>query len=327
MVGDCARSTLRTYRGGDESEIWRLWNQCLPREGISWEQFLKKTILDQNFDPEGAIVAEADGRIVGFAYSILRRIPMQGIDLEPERGWLTAIFVDPDYRRRGIASAMLDQIVAFLARNGRRVLSVSPYTPNYFWPGVDSGHHPEADRFFQKHGFEIKSAPHAMEADLRFFAIPAEVSEKIRQLEEEGICIQFIEPKLYVPLFTTIEQHFSAEWLRVAREALWRGASQDSILVAVRDKPDGTAEVVGWCQYGGYDDMPERFGPFGVIEAMRGKQIGKALLYRCMETMRQKGLHSVWFLWTHLDSPAGKLYQKAGFKPYRQFHVYEKALA
>ena len=324
MVGMHGGYELRTYHGGDESAIWRLWNECLPREGICWDQFLKKTILDRNFDPRGAIIAEVDGKVVGFAYSIIRRVPMEGTDLEPDRGWLTAIFVHPDYRRQGIASAMLDEVYEFLARHGRTTLSVSPYTPNYFWPGVDPENHKEADGFFQKHGFGILSAPYAMEADLRFFIVPEAVKQRIATLEQDGIYLCCIEPKYYVPLFSTIEEHFSAEWVRVAREALWRGVSQDNILVAVRYKSDGTPEVVGWCQYGGYDDMPERFGPFGVIDAMRGKQIGKALLYKCMETMRRKGLHSVWFLWTNLESPAGRLYQQAGFEPYRQFNIYEK---
>lgn len=315
---------LRTYRGGDESAIWKLWNECLPREGISWDQFLKKTILDRNFDPEGAIIAEQDGEIIGFAYSIVRKVPMAGTDLEPDRGWLTTIFVHPNYRRQGIAQAMLDRVYGFLTTHGRRILSVSPYTPNYFWPGVDPKNHKEADKFFRKHGFQIQSSPYAMEADLRFFAVPDEIKQRIALLEAEGIYLCYIEPRYYVPLLNTIEEHFSAEWVRVAREALSKGVSPDTILLAVRMQSDGSPDVVGWCQYGGYDDMPERFGPFGVVNSMRGKQIGKVLLYKCMETMRQKGLHSVWFLWTHLESPAGRLYRQAGFEPYRQFHIYEK---
>ncbi|NLJ85655.1 MAG: GNAT family N-acetyltransferase [Firmicutes bacterium] len=326
MPGACNNYTLRTYRGGDESSIWRLWNQCLPKEGICWDQFLKKVLLDKNFDSDGAIVAEADGKIIGFAYCVIRRVPMEGTNLESDRGWLTVIFVHPDYRRRGIASAMLNEVYDFLAKHGRSLLAVSPYAPNYFWPGVDPEHHKEADEFFKEHGFKVQSAPHAMEADLRFFSVPEEVSQRIEELEKEGIRIGYIEPRYYIPLFKTIEEHFSAEWLRVAREALERGDSPDNIVVASREKVDGSPEVVGWCQYGGYDNVPERFGPFGVISAMRGKQIGKALLYKCMETMRQKGLHSVWFLWTDPDSPAGHLYQKAGFRSYRQFHIYEKTL-
>ena len=91
MPGACNNYTLRTYRGGDESSIWRLWNQCLPKEGICWDQFLKKVLLDKNFDSDGAIVAEADGKIIGFAYCVIRRVPMEGTNLESDRGWLTVI--------------------------------------------------------------------------------------------------------------------------------------------------------------------------------------------------------------------------------------------
>ena len=72
--------------------------------------------------------------------------------------------------------------------------------------------------------------------------------------------------------------------------------------------------VVGWAMYGSYPDTPSRFGPFGVSPTQRGKGIGAVLLDRTLATMSRVGLADAWFLWVERDSPAEKLYRRAGFE-------------
>ena len=75
---------------------------------------------------------------------------------------------------------------------------------------------------------------------------------------------------------------------------------------------------------GGVD---ERFGPFGVLEEMRGTGLGKVLLHLVLERMRARRAHSAWFLWTGAETAAGVLYLRTGFDVTRTFTVLRAPLA
>ncbi len=65
---------------------------------------------------------------------------------------------------------------------------------------------------------------------------------------------------------------------------------------------------------------------FFVKPSLRGAGLGKILLYETLDLMRQRGSHGAWFLWTGEESPAGKLYRRAGFTITRRFNVMKKTL-
>jgi len=113
-------------------------------------------------------------------------------------------------------------------------------------------------------------------------------------------------------------RHFGWEWFRHAQEylaeLLGRGADDVCFFVALRH-----GEVVGYCQ-----QRRERFGPFGVAQEMRGKGIGRALLFHCLATALSKGFHCAWFLWTSDEN--ARLYSLAGFRPVRRFAVMGKTI-
>src|SRR5699024_562259 len=85
---------------------------------------------------------------------------------------------------------------------------------------------------------------------------------------------------------------FNPDWGRAIREGLLRGMSLEQILIA-RNKE----QLVGFCLFGGYEGIRERFGPFGVDPDERGKGLGKILLNLCLQKMKARGLHGAWFLW------------------------------
>ncbi|HVC80865.1 MAG TPA: GNAT family N-acetyltransferase [Chloroflexota bacterium] len=307
---------VRGYRAGDETAILALWNRCLPADTISMDRFAAHVLLDTNFDPEGFLVAEREGQAVGFLLAITRGTPMQGLDNDPEDGWITVFFVDPDYRGQGIGQALLDRGRAHIVARGRHRVSVSPYAPNYFWPGVDTTLYPQALGFLRRNGFEVLYTPVAMDLNLVAYSIPLDVLEVQRLREQEGYSFGSLRTEQIVDVLAFNTRHFSADWARAIREALRRGVSRERVLVVSRQ-----GEIAGFCLYGGYDGVAERFGPFGVDPTLRGTGLGKVLLYRCLDRMRSEGLHTAWFLWTGLEEPAGRLYTRVGFQVSRTFAV------
>jgi mycothiol synthase len=304
---------IRTYRPGDEEAVVALWNRALPADGIDVDRFCRKVLADPNFDPEGALVAEEGGEPVGFLLALARRSPLAGVDLEPREGWITVFFVDPERRRRGHGSRLLEAALRFLA--GRRV-SVSPYAPNYFWPGVDPDAYPEAMEFLERRGFRRLYGCAAMDRRLVGYAVPEEVRRLQRSLEDQGFRFHHLEPRFVTGLLDFNARHFHPDWARAVREAIARGAPFDRFLLATRG-----GRVAGYCTYGTYDHVPDRFGPFGVDPDLRGMGLGKVLLHGCLDEMRRKGFHDAWFLWTGEDDPAGRLYRRAGFEVTRRFWI------
>jgi GNAT superfamily N-acetyltransferase len=313
---------IRGYRPGDERSVVALWNRCLPSDTINMERFAVKVLLDVNFDPEGFLVAERSGEVIGFLLAMTRSTPMQGLDVDAEDGWITVFFVDPDRRREGVGQALLDRGRMHIAARGRRWVGVSPYAPNYFWPGVDAARYPAALALLRANGFAAIEEPVSMSTDLVGFSVPEQVQELQRRREQEGYVFGTLGYDQIPGVLDFNTRHFSADWARAIRDALLRGVPRDRVLVAARG-----AAIAGFCLYGGYDNVAERFGPFGVDPGLRRIGLGRVLLYRCLERMQGEGLHNAWFLWTGLEDPAGFLYRSAGFAVSRSFQVLRAASA
>jgi len=310
------RFSVRGYLPGDEAAVVALWNRCLPADPITSERFVTQVLLDVNFDADGYLVAEQEGSVVGFLLAMTRLTPMQGLDIDPEDGWITVFFVDPAFRKQGIGQALLERGRAHIAERGRRWVSVSPYAPNYFWPGVDAERYPEALRFLRKNHFDPIETPVSMTASLLNFSIPESVRDLRLRRENEGYAFGTLRDDQIAGVLAFNSRHFSADWARAIREGLLRDVPRDRVLVASRG-----SEIVGFCLYGGYDRVAERFGPFGVLPDSRRLGLGRILLYLCLDRMHANGLQNAWFLWTGLDDPAGHLYTSAGFHVARSFTV------
>jgi ribosomal protein S18 acetylase RimI-like enzyme len=203
-----------------------------------------------------------------------------------------------------------------MAQAGKREVFISPYTPNYFIPGVDVNAYPQAIAFLKATGWKILNEPISMRAETTGFQVPEEIIERERALFEEGYTIRPVSAADLPDLMPFIARHFGWDWVRFAQDYLLElfGPGSDQVCFLVAKHRD---RIVGYCQ-----QRRERFGPFGVDPALRSKGIGRVLLFRCLEEMLAKGFHAAWFLWTGAD--AARLYAQPGFHQVRQFAVLKK---
>jgi mycothiol synthase len=313
-----SRYQIRPYNGTDETALINLWNQTMPLDTINPRGFRTKVLMDLNFNPEGFLVCQLESDLVGFMLSIKRQVPLFIQGLEPELSWITAFGVHPDHRRLGIATRLFTAGMKRLQQSGCKKILISPYTPNYFIPGVDINGYPGAMAFLRKLGWETLFQPISMQADINGFQIPSSIKMIENRLNQDGIHVQPLEPADLPGLFPFIEQNFSWDWVRFAQEYLLAlfGPGADDIVFLVAKQFD---DIIGYCQQRG-----ERFGPFGVVPNMRRKGIGRVLLFRCLEEIASRSIHCAWFLWT--SEEAARLYALAGFTKTRQFAVLEKTL-
>jgi GNAT superfamily N-acetyltransferase len=203
-------------------------------------------------------------------------------------------------------------LAGHLRERGVGRIHYGPYVPTYLAPGVDEAAYPEAISFLAAMGAEVQSRPLSMKASLTGYRPGPEVVDIARKLEGDGIRVRPVEPADILPLLDFIDAHFPH----------WRGDAGG----VLRDLVDGDARmvtmhlaeeagtIVGYAQ-----SRAERFGPFGVNEAYRGRGIGAVLLSRTLLAMRTRGYHCAWFMWT--SDRAAKLYRQHGFEEVRRFSL------
>jgi mycothiol synthase len=309
---------IRPFQGSDESQLLALWNTSMTADNLDEVLFRTKVLLDPNFQAVNLPVAIEDDRVVGFALMLTRQVPLFLQGLEPEQAWITAFGVLPAYRQRGIGTALFSYADRQLRAQGRKILSISPYVPNYFIPGVDIKAYPGTIEFLTKAGFKTVEHAISMGVDLSGFQIPDEIQALEQQRErEDGVTIRPVTAADLPELMPFIAQNFGWDWFRFAQEYLldlFGGHEPHSICFLIARQH---GKVVGYCQ-----QRFQRFGPFGVDPARRNLGIGRLLLFRCLATMSTRQTYFAYFLWTGDD--AARLYALAGFKRRREFAIMRK---
>lgn len=102
----------------------------------------------------------------------------------------------------------------------------------------------------------------------------------LEHLKQAGVVIRRAQPFELTPVRTFVETNFSSSWA-------------DEISVGFVNKPVSIflaafdRHLVGFAAY--ECTRKAFFGPVGVVEAMQGRGIGKALLISCLQGLRELG--------------------------------------
>jgi GNAT superfamily N-acetyltransferase len=306
--------TYRTFNGDDEERIIPLWNKCMVRDIITTERFHQKVLLDENFDARGCFVALHGDTVTGFCLGIRRRYPYYDLGLEEDTGWVTVIFVDTEHRRRGIASGLLARCEAFLRTTGIKKVLISPYTPNYFIPGVDIDAYGDAYSLFERSGYKSIEKIYGMERSLLDFYPDEKMEERCSRLAKQGVRIEPFRPRYIVGLLEFLRRDYPGDLFKVALEKLRRSSESNEIFIAIKGE-----EVIGFSHYDG-----EHFGPFAIAQAYMGRGIGPCLYYRTALAMKEEGQRHLWLAWT--TGHAKDFYFKLGLTTIRRHEIMQKPL-
>jgi ribosomal protein S18 acetylase RimI-like enzyme len=133
----------RSFRNADPPALVALWNEALTHRGaveLRSHTPLENAVFNKPyFDPDGFIVAEDDGRMVGFVHAGFG--PTDDLSaLDHSKGVLCAIAVRPGQRRSGVGSELLRRCEVYLRERGAMTLRAGTSRPDKpFYLGVYGG--------------------------------------------------------------------------------------------------------------------------------------------------------------------------------------------
>src|SRR5690625_997792 len=299
-------------------KILELWNQELITDPLSEKRFLEKILLDENFDPNYCLVAlSEDNKVIGFIWSVVRKVPYGDRGTEPERGWIASIFVDKDYQHQGIGSQLVNTVEEKMINKGIKNITLGAYSPNYLFPGIDKNNYPNAKSFFEKLGYEKHGEAVSMERSLFDFVKTQRYLDLYEKVLKKGYTLTSFSLDDAEELLEFLHTHFEGGWARNIQNAILNDEAHETVLV-LRDSEN---EIVGYAQRA-IDGSPDRFGPFGVMEKLRGEGLGAILFNEMLFDMLSKGISHAYFLWT--SGNAQKFYERNGMKVYRDYNLMKK---
>jgi ribosomal protein S18 acetylase RimI-like enzyme len=297
--------------------VLAIWNRSLTRDPTTMGRFVADVLCDPDYragDDSGFFVAERSGDVVGFLRAIVRRVPNERMGLEPGEGWMPVFAVDPDHRRRGAATALLEAAFAWLRRGGVRHISISGKSgsaPGYVFAGVDKDAYAPALALLLRHGFRERNEAVSMSREIPCF--PVDEYRRDAWSVGKDVVIETLTPARVDDFFRFLAVEFPGDWIGAARGRIRSGA-MDHILIALLD-----GRVVGYCQWEG-----EHFGPFGVSGECRNHRIGAKLFVEAVQRIRAADGRTVWFNWA--DEDAARFYRRFGLSAMRRFAVLDKEL-
>ncbi len=248
----------------------------LAREALSLDSFSPDLLAEKLFESRrpreftwNVCVAERAGRIVGFMQSVTR--PAAG------KAWIGLFAVAEDARRRHIATSLFERARADWPEGIEEVEALA-IPGNYFTPGLDP-RYTEALCFLERLGFERFKDCVNLSADLsKSFDTAAEE----RRLDSEDIQIRRARRDDDPLLDAYFAEHFGEDWRFEAGLAM--DNDPPALHLALKD-----GQMIAFSAHSTQNREWGFFGPMGTAPAARGLSLGRVLLWRCLNDMREAG--------------------------------------
>ena len=271
-----AQHPIDTLKAADLPALARLVVRGLVHDELPPGALHNRCFADPDQRPEHRLcVRGPTGEPVGVAVGVVRE------RADARVGYVRLVVVHPDWRRRGIATTLLNTLESRLTDAGATRRAVGAELPIWLLAGVDV-RYSAALCCFRSRGYERSRDVFNLEVDLtrrEFDSEPIEAG-----LATHGIRVARMAPADSAELGAYLDANWSLTWRIEGLAAL--AADPPTGFVARRHMADH-AELVGFAVY----DVarPGWFGPIGTDARLRGLGVGTALLLRCMRAWQDAG--------------------------------------
>jgi len=304
---------ISTLQQGQVAEVAALWNQAVQAQGEGYGQHrlsvqrLKQILHDQNYLPEGALVAEERGELIGFAMGYVQTVDFhQEGDLEGNPGRLAGIAVKPGHWRQGIGRKLLDAVETTLTQQGKTAVAFETFNMPISLvrgPYVDSGPY----RFLIACGYGPLEHELLLRNNLEQFELTDEIKKRRERLSREGIEYRLYEVGDRENLREFMARCFPGAWYTIIQRAT-EAPNSPHILMAI-----AAGQIVGFMGPFGVDQPgePGSFASPGVDPAFRGRGIGKVMFNLGLDYLKKLGATETTYS-TGVSNPARFIYFDSG---------------
>ena len=258
-----------------------LCQRALPLDQFSLRLLRRRVLLEPDHNPAYQLSLWDGGRLVGAMLGGTRETVTGPV------GALRLFAIDPEYRRRGLASRLLMELEGRLRAAGLTRLRVGNIAPSYFWPGLDVRYTP-AFCLLQRHGFQRTGE--AIDMDVDLLAHDWDTSPLEARLAEDGYTVRRLLPD---------DHEAFAAWL----DRVWSPVWQWEALSTYENEPISTFVALKdgrICAFASYNAaaFENGFGPTGTEPELQGRGLGRVLFHRCMHDLRLQGYRTCEIIWT-----------------------------
>ena len=338
---------IRQFSDSDTEGVVRLYNDVFAplRPFHSWpisvERLRDKVLGCWEFDREGFWLACSGRRLIGFVLASCRTRAITENDSDPNQtAHVSAVAVDPRYRRRGIGRALCAKADEFARARGARAIAAfsNPMAPMAFFIGVEqtwTGAH----AFLNAIGYDQKDSSQNLVQPLAGFELSAEAAAKIRQLQSQGYECRTCEERD----FPSLERMLAGAWpfwqldvlSKIGRWTRTRPFIETCFLDCSTDEiygPDEIGivakdgEVLSYCvQTIGREKRRAYAGPVFTREDARCLGLGLVAVQLSLKRAAEKGAVLA-DVWTGTDAHRSHFYRKCGYQPMLRWLRFEKTL-
>jgi len=290
----------------DLNSLHALAASAMTRDSFSIEQLEEK--LFRNPCPQRYVyqtwIARDGDRIAGMMQEVHRP--------EDHRGWLGLFAVDSGFRRRGVATALWRRLEANFRDVGVTEVEALAIPGNYLLPGLDPGY-TEGLCFLESQGFErFRDCANLIGVLDRPFDTRADED----RLKSGGVTIRRADDADAALLDAYFFEHFGPDWRMEV--ALAMDNDPPGLHIALADN-----RMIAFSAHSTQNREHGFFGPMGTAPEARGKGIGRVLLRRCLNDLRDAGHNTTVIPWV---GPISFYAHHAGCRVDRVFWRYRKPL-
>ncbi len=314
---------FRAFRNGDPPALAELWNRGLPERAVvrpvSPHEFNELVLTRLPFEADGLILAEDDGRLVGFVHAAFGPESASGPSHRIDRtmGTVAMLVVDPDRDDPALELALFAEAEAYLNRRGAKVLYAGGQVElsSYYW-GVYGGS--ECSGVLDTHGtFRRASEGSGYEAVAR--SILFEIDLSAPEFRDPRSLLIRRQTRLEV-----VEDAMPANWW----ESLAIGCSQITrfrLLAKDNDRELAAASSWDMAAFGRLDGKA-RTGLIDVEVAVeqRRKGFGRFLVGEILRHCRNQWGEVVSVQTRETNKAAVALYESLGFDPVDTSTLYRR---
>jgi beta-N-acetylhexosaminidase len=300
------------HQAADSPAVYALWQAALGRQwpiaAADFHRLLTESPLYQAGD---YFVACQGDRIVGFAAAQIDRN-------NPEFTSIPALFVDPQFQRRGIGTALHAAALGHLRTSGAGLVQLGAGSYSYFWPGVPTNL-PAARPFFEARGWDFDEPCYDLAQNMQQYHAPEDPPvNALIELATPADATELLEferrefPHWLGPFQSNVDIGDFNELL-IARDSTSRAIIGTLILYSPLAHPssfDGFWKLI-------LGDPLGEIGCVGVAEARHGQGIGSAMMVRAAAILKQRGVASIHIGWVYRMN----FYRRLGYALWREFDM------